>query len=54
MINLKGNKKSGYVLTIKDKDWKDDIQITDDELYELYKILENKFGEFAGYIKKND
>lgn len=48
-LSLKGNEKSGYVLSIIDGSFSDDIQITHSELHELYYILERKFGEFKGY-----
>lgn len=48
-ISLKGSEKAGYVLRIVSGVWSDDIQITHEELRELYIILERKFGEFIGY-----
>jgi len=48
-LSLKGNPKSNYVLSIQEGDWSDDIQITHEELHELYCLLERKFGEFTGY-----
>lgn len=48
-ILLRGNPKADYVLTIVNGDWSDDIQITHEELHELYCLLERKFGEFQGF-----
>ncbi len=45
-LSLKGNKKSNYVIKITEGDWSDDLQIKEEELYELYCLLERKFGEF--------
>lgn len=42
MIKLTGSKKE-YVLTVKDKRYFRDIQLTEEELLELKKILNKKF-----------
>lgn len=42
MITLKGTKKDGYVLTVKDKRYIDDIHVTYEELVELQKIITKK------------
>lgn len=48
-ITIRGNEKSGYVLKIVSGNFEDDIQITHEELHELYCLLERKFGEFIGF-----
>jgi len=42
MIKLTGTKKDGYVLSVQDKRYKDDIHITYEELAALQKILAKK------------
>lgn len=42
MIKLTGTKKDGYVLSVQDKRYKDDIHITYEELKQLQTILAKK------------
>lgn len=48
-VKLKGNEKNDYIIIVQDGKSYFDLPITHEELYELYCILENKFGEFIGY-----
>ncbi len=48
-LSLKGNQMAGYILKVQNGDWQGDLQITEDELKQLYYLLERKYGEFLGY-----
>lgn len=48
-VLLKGDKVKGYILVQDDGVCYQDMALTEEELRELYIILERKFGEFIGY-----
>lgn len=48
-ISLKGNDKNDYLIVIQDGNLYFDLPVKKEELYELYCLLERKFGEFIGY-----
>lgn len=48
-ISLKGNDKNDYLIVIQDGNLYFDLPVKKEELYELYCLLERRFGEFQGF-----
>ncbi len=46
---LKGSDRNDYVISIEDGKLYFDLALKKEELYELYLLLERKYGEFQGY-----